>query len=195
MKRSWLVLALPLLLLGAVPYKVQSMLQKSLHNEREAVAKYEACALKAAEEGYPGAAALFRASARAEGVHAERIIQAMRERGIPVPEQVPGAPAIGTTAENLRAAMLAETQERDSTYREALEIAGDAKDQELVTMFDQTRDTEVEHANLFATAARNLDEMKSAKTFYVCGKCGYTTDVKLPFCPACQHRNAAEAVE
>src|SRR5688572_11803158 len=49
-KRSWLVLALPLLLLGAAPYKVQSMLQKSLHTEREAVAKYEACALKATEE-------------------------------------------------------------------------------------------------------------------------------------------------
>jgi rubrerythrin len=37
--------------------------------------------------------------------------------------------------------------------------------------------------------------MKEAKTFYVCDKCGYTTDVKLPFCPACQHKKALAAVE
>jgi len=147
------------------------------------------------EEGYPGAAALFRASARAEGVHAERIVQAMRDRGIPITEQVPGQPAIGTTAENLRAAMMAETQERDSTYRDALEIAAEAKDQALMTMFDQTRDTEVEHANLFATAARNLDEMKTAKTYYVCGKCGYTSDFKMPLCALCRVHEHPHAVE
>jgi hypothetical protein len=107
------------------------MLQKSLHNEREPVAKYEACALKATEEGYSGR---WRCSARRRAPRAytpSASSQALRERGIPVPEQVPRPPSIGTTAENLRAAMLAETQERDSTYREALEIAGEAKDQAL----------------------------------------------------------------
>jgi rubrerythrin len=53
----------------------------------------------------------------------------------------------------------------------------------------------VEHANLCSAASRDLDSMKEAKTFYVCGKCGYTTDVKLPFCPACQHKVAPAAVK
>jgi rubrerythrin len=37
--------------------------------------------------------------------------------------------------------------------------------------------------------------MKSPKTFYVCGACGYTTDVKLRSCPVCQHKHAPAPVE
>jgi hypothetical protein len=33
------------------------------------------------------------------------------------------------------------------------------------------------------------------RAFYVCGNCGYTTDVKLPFWPACQHKIAPQGVE
>jgi len=29
--------------------------------------------------------------------------------------------------------------------------------------------------------------MKDAKSYYVCLACGYTTEVKLPFCPSCRH--------
>ena len=194
MKRSWLVLPV-LLLVAAAPYRVQSVMQKALQNERDTVAKYEACALKASDEGYAGAAALFRAAARAEGVHAKLIMEAMGARGMTIPEPTAGHPAIGSTAENLRSAAMAEAQERDTTYREALEAATDAKDQELITLFDHTRDTEVEHANLFSAALRQLDDFKQPKNFYVCDKCGYTTDVKLPFCPACQHKKAPAAID
>jgi len=187
MKRSWLVLPL-FLLVAAVPYRLQSILQRSLQNERETVAKYEACAVKAEEEGYPGAAALFRAAARAEGVHAQRITEALQARGIDIPEPAIGHPAIGTTENNLRAAAIAEAQERDSTYKDALEAAQEARDEQLVTLFDHTRDTEVEHANLFSTALRNLDQYRQPKQFYVCDKCGYTTDVDLPLCALCRNR-------
>lgn len=187
MKRSWLVLPV-LLLVAAAPYRVQSVMQKALQNERDTVAKYESCALKATEEGYEGAAALFRAAARAEGVHAKLIMEAMRVRGMAIPEPTPGHPAIGSTAENLRSAAMAEAQERDTTYREALEAAADAKDQELITLFDHTRDTEVEHANLFGAALRHLEDYKQPKNFYVCEKCGYTTDIDLPLCALCRTR-------
>ncbi len=187
MKRSWLVLPV-LLLMAAAPYRVQSVLQKALQNERDTVAKYDACAVKATEEGYAGAAALFRAAARAEGVHARLMMEAMRARGIAVPEAEASHPAIGSTADNLRSAALAEAQERDTTYRDALEAAADAKDQELVKLFDHTRDTEVEHANLFSAALRQLDAYKQPKHFYVCDKCGYTTDVDLPLCALCRTR-------
>lgn len=195
MKRSLLLLLPLLLLVAATPFKVQNLLSRSLQNERDAAAKYEAFALKADEEGYPGAAALFRAAARAEGVHAARITEAMKARGISVPE--PGAhhETVATTAENLRAAALAEAQERDATYREALAAAGDAGDQELVTLFDQTRDTEVEHANLFSTAVRQLEQLKEPKHFYVCDKCGYTTDVSLPMCALCRSSKHPHEVE
>ncbi len=184
MKRSLVLLAV--LLVAAVPFKVRQVLEKSLTNEREAVARYEAFAQKAEAEGYAGAASLFRACARAEGVHAERFAAALKERGLEAPEVVPSTPVIGSTAENLRAATLAEQSERDSVYKEALSAAHEAKDAALVTVLDQTRDTEVEHANLLATALRQLDSFKSAKTFYVCDQCGYTSDFEMGMCPLCR---------
>ena len=184
MKRSLVLLAV--LLVAAVPFKVRQVLEKSFINEREAVARYEAFAKTAESEGYPGAAALFRACARAEGVHAERFAEAMKERGLDVPQVPQSSPAIGSTAENLRGAALAEQGERDSVYKDALSAAHDAKDDALVTVFDQTRDTEVEHANLLTSALRQLDSFKSPKSFYVCDKCGYTSDFGMGMCPLCR---------
>lgn len=196
MRRWWPVVpAIALLVVGAVPSRLQYALQKSLQNEREAVAKYEACAVKADEEGYPGAAALFRAAARAEGIHAERITRAMRDRGLTIPEPMLEPPTIAETAANLRSSASAETTERDTTYREALDAATDARETALVTMFDQTRDTEVEHANLFNTANRQLEKLKQSKHYFVCGECGYTTDVDLPLCALCRVREHPRQVK
>lgn len=199
MKRALFVLAGLLIALGAIaattlPREVHTVLQKALTNEREAVAKYELFARKADEEGYPGAAALFRAQARAEQTHAERFLAVLRANEIPPPPEQTFAPSAGTTGENLRAAAVAERTERDVDYREAIETCRKHGATEIANLIDQTRDSEVEHSNLCSTAARDLESMKNAKTFYVCGKCGYTTDVNLPFCPACQVRQAPRPV-
>ena len=193
MKRSLVVLAI--LLLGAVPFKVRNVLEKALLNEREAIAKYELFAQKAMDEGYPGAASLFRAAARAENVHAQRFAKALEDRGIAVPETPAFHPVAGTTAENLRSAATAETQERDSMYLDGLNAAREAGDEGVVLIFDQTRDTEVEHANLLGTAARQLDSLKQPRHYYVCDKCGYTTDVELPLCALCRINKHPHEVE
>ena len=193
MKRSLVLLAV--LLIAAVPFQVRNVLEKSRAGERAAVAPYEAFAQKATEEGYPGAAALFRACARAEGVHAERFENALKERGLEVPAVTKSLPAVGSTAENLRAAALAEAAERDSAYKEAVGIATHARDEALATMFDQTRDTEVEHANLLTTALRQLDQFKSAKHFYVCDQCGYTSDFGMGMCPLCRVNKRPHEIE
>ena len=166
--------------------KVRGILERALVNEREAVARYEAFAQKATEEGYLGAASLFRAAAHAEGIHARRFEAAMIDRGINVPPPAQFKIDTGSTAENLRAAGVAETQERDGIYREAVNAAAESKDDVLMTMFDQTRDTEVEHANLMLNASHHLDQMKEAKTYFVCDHCGYTTDIDLPLCALCR---------
>lgn len=185
MKRTWFVL-MALLLLGSVPFKVRNLLDRAVNNEREASARYTAYAAKATEEGYPGAANLFTAAARAEAVHADRFADALKQRGLPVPEALPYTPNVGTTAENLRTAALSETSERDGFYAAAVEEAHAAGDDGLAKIFDQTRDVEIEHMNLIVDASRHLDQMKTPKTYYVCSKCGYTTDVKLGFCALCR---------
>ena len=200
MKRALIILAVLSIALAAIaatalPREVRSVLQNALTNEREAVARYELFARKAAEEGYRGAAALFRAQAQAERTHAERFAALLRANETPLPPEQTFTPTAGTTGDNLRSAAAAERAERDGSYREAIETCNLHGATDIAKVFDQTRDSEVEHANLCNAAARDLDSMKDAKTFYVCGKCGYTTDVKLPFCPACQHKQAPVAVE
>jgi rubrerythrin len=200
MKRTLLILAALSIALGAIaatalPSPVRNVLQTALTNEREAIARYELFARKADEEGYRGAAALFRAQAQAERTHAERFTALLRANDIPLPPEQTFTPDVRTTGENLRAAAAAERAERDGAYREAIETCNEQGATEIAKIFDQTRDSEVEHLNLCTAAARDLESMKSAKTFYVCGHCGYTTDVELPFCPACQHKKALEAVK
>ena len=201
MKRTLVVSALMSIALGAIaatnslPREVRDAVQRALVKEREAVARYEVYARKADEEGYPGAAALFRAQARAERTHGERFAALLRAHDVAVPAEQTLSPVAGTTRDNLRNAAIAEKAEQDGEYREAIETCKLYNAAEVVKLFDQTRDSEVEHANLCTTAARDLESLKDAKTFYVCGKCGYTTDVKLPFCPACQHKVAPAAVD
>ncbi len=56
----------------------------------------------------------------------------------------------------------------------------------MAKTFDETRDVEVEHANLAADALRNLSDMKTSHEYYICERCGYTTNVRLPLCPSCR---------
>jgi len=194
MKRALFVILL-LAVTTPLPREVRDVLQRSLIRERETVARYELFARKADEEGFRGAAALFRAQAQAERTHAQRFATLLREYDVPIPAEQELTPEAGSTRENLATAAAAERAERDGDYRDAVEACKLHGRDDIAKVFDQTRDTEVEHANLCNAAARNLDSMKEPKTFYVCGKCGYTTDVNLPFCPACQHKAAPKAVE
>ena len=201
MKRALVVIALSSIALATIaatnplPREVREVLQRALVNEREAVARYELFARKADEEGYRGVAALFRAQAEAERTHGERFASVLRAHDVELPAEQTFSLAAGKTSENLRSAAISEKAEQDGEYREAIETCNLHRAIEIAKLFDQTRDSEVEHANLCSAASRDLDSMKDAKTFYVCGKCGYTTDVKLPFCPACQHKAPPAAIE
>ena len=167
------------------PMVTRSLLA-ALQNERAAEARYEAFAARATEEGYLGVAALFHAEAKAERVHASRFEKFLESRGIKTPVADPPKPTVSSTSDNLRYAINAEKQERDDTYLAAFNEAQSAGDEEAAKLFDTTRDTETEHLNLDSEANRNLAQMKEAKDFYVCPLCGYTTEIKLSFCPCCR---------
>lgn len=179
----------------ATPVPVQKALTNAVNNERAAAARYDAFAAKADEEGYIGAAALFRACAKAERIHLQRFLALMSERDLPAPAEPQLKTAAGSTRENLHTAISLEQGERDSTYLAAINACNEAKDEEASKVFDVTRDAEVEHANLAAAALRNLESMKSAHEYYVCEHCGYTTEVKLPLCPSCRDAKAPTPVD
>jgi rubrerythrin len=188
MKRLLFIALITFFALGAtkpLPPEVRRVLDDAIAGEREAIAKYDAYAAKAVEEGYLGAAALFRAAGQAERVHLRRFEAAAKTHGVPVAEEKPFVPAVGSTEDNLRRAGEAEIGERDGIYRDAVQAAKDSGVTDIARMFDQTRDTETEHANLCLAAVRNLNGMKQAKSYHVCDACGYTTDIDLRRCPSC----------
>jgi rubrerythrin len=182
-------------LLFATPFPVQKALTNAVNNERAAAARYDAFAAKAEEEGYLGVASLFRACAKAERIHLQRFTGLMTARDIAPPPEAAPKIAVGSTRDNLQTAISLEQGERDSVYLYAINCCNEAKDELASKIFDTTRDAEVEHANLEAAALRNLDQMRAPREYYVCERCGYTTEVKLPLCPSCRDAHAPTPVQ
>lgn len=173
---------------------VRHALEKAFLNEREAAARYKAYAEKATAEGYETAAALFRAAEYAEKVHAKRFESAMKERGIELPPVPEHNITVGETAANMRTSASNEMGERDGVYRDAIHTCDTFGDKEIKALFDQTRDVEAEHVNLFTTGARSLSS-KAKKTFYVCDHCGLTSDLDLSFCVLCRTREHPHEID
>ena len=84
-------------------------LKEAFAGESQANRMYTAFAAKADKEGYPQAARLFRAAAKAEEVHANNHLRALK--------------AIKSTKENLEAALSGEDHEWEQMYPEMIETA------------------------------------------------------------------------
>lgn len=146
----------------------------AFNGESNAEARYTAFAVRADEEGFKGVASLFRAAAKAEGVHAanhKKVIEGLGGKADPVLS----APEVKTTAENLKAAIEGESYERDTMYPQFIAQARKEGNKKAVRTFDYAVTAEEEHANLYKSALDNLDAWKEARPFYVCSVCGYTT--------------------
>jgi rubrerythrin len=162
-------------------------LQAAFNGESNAHARYLAFAEKADSEGYGSVASLFRAAARAEEIHAAAHAEVIRSLG-GEPEATIEAPKVGTTAENLEAAIEGESYERDTMYPEFLAAARADGQKGAVQSFTYAKTAEAEHAKLYGDALAKLDTLKgsSGVTYWVCTVCGYTVP-KLDFqkCPSC----------
>ena len=160
-------------------------LQAAHNGESNAKAKYEGYAAKAQTEGYLGAAALFRAAAKAEGVHVDAHATVIRKMGA-VPAPKISTPAPGTTKENLADALKGETYEQETMYPAFIKLAKAEGHKEALQSFNNAKTAEGEHARLYAEALRNIEATRPAKSFSVCTVCGYTvTKVTFGNCPSC----------
>jgi rubrerythrin len=166
--------------------KTLDNLQAAFNGESNAHARYLEFAKKADTEGYVQAAALFRAAARAEEIHAANHSVVIKKLG-GTPTAKIDKVVVNSTKANLEAAVKGETYERDTMYPEFLKEAKAAGNKDAVITFNEAKTAEAEHARLYADALNNLDKMKvKGVTYYVCTVCGYTT-TKLDFnkCPSC----------
>ncbi len=191
--RRFALLALILvaaLSVGITPLAAQN--QKTLDNlmaayngESNAHAKYVEFAKKADQEGFAGVAALFRAAAQAEEIHARNHAEVIKKLG-GTPKADIKLPAIGATADNLKAAIEGETYEKDTMYPAFIKEAQAAGNKDAIRTFRHAVSAEAEHAKLYTQASTQLAGWKTGKTFYVCPTCGKTiTVIDFAKCPVC----------
>ncbi len=152
--------------------KTEEFLQAAFAGESQANRKYLAFAAKADKEGYSQAARLFRAAAEAETVHAHNHLRALK--------------GIGSTAQNLEAAIAGETFEFKQMYPEMIEAAKAEGKKEAETSFNYANEVEKVHANLYKKLLDTLGSAKENYPYYVCPVCGYTAEGSAPDkCPVC----------
>jgi rubrerythrin len=156
--------------------KTSENLKAAFAGESQANRKYLAFARKADAEGLPGVAKLFRATAYAETIHA------LREFG--------NLGGIGSTADNLKAAIEGETYEYTTMYAEFLETAKQEGNKDAVKTFHWARLVEEIHARIYEKALEAVARGEDFKIpgIYVCEKCGTIEFGEPPEkCPVCGH--------
>lgn len=147
-------------------------LHEAFAGESQANQKYRAFARKAESEGFAAVARLFRLTAEAERIHAEGHLRALD--------------AIGSTAENLAAAIGGETHEFQNMYPPMLAQA-EQEGHKARRMFGYAVEAEAVHAKLYALALEAVQSGKDMTVdFYLCPVCGYI-EMGLPAapCPVC----------
>lgn len=151
----------------------QENLAVAFAGESQANRKYLAFARQAEKEGLPQIARLFRAAAEAETLHALAHLQNMG--------------GVGSTLENLRAAVSGETYEFSEMYPPMVAQA-EAEGHKAKRMLGYANDAERVHADLFgqALAALEAGADLSAMDVYLCPVCGDLEFGTLPErCPIC----------
>jgi len=148
-------------------------LKEAFAGESQANQKYRAFAARAEQDGFPNIARLFRTTAEAERIHAEGHLKALD--------------GVGTTADNLKAAIDGETHEFTEMYPPMLERATEAG-HKARRMFGYAVEAEAVHAKLYALALEAVRQGKdlSETSFYLCPVCGHIEFGEPPeSCPIC----------
>jgi len=154
--------------------KTTEHLQEAFAGESQANRRYLAFAKKAEAEGYRQIARLFRAAAEAETVHAHAHLRALK--------------GVGTTLENLKAAIAGEGHEFHEMYPAFIADAEIEKATAALISFRNAMAVEKTHHDLYAGALATLESGKdlAADSIHVCQVCGHTHVGGAPDrCPVC----------
>jgi len=169
--------------------KTLQNLLAAFEGESNAHAKYTAFAAKAIEEGYAGAASLFRAAARAEQIHFTNHAKVIAQLGGHAECHIHPI-EVKDTLSNLKTGLSGETYEIDSMYPEFLKESTHAG---ATRTFNWALEAEKTHQRLYAEAIAAYESgdkeswIFTAKDFFVCTLCGYTSETpdEHERCPIC----------
>jgi rubrerythrin len=126
------------------------------------------------KEGFGQIARLFRAISTAEKVHALKHLRLLK--------------VIGSTEENLQAALEAEASISENTYPAFIQTAEEDAFPAAQTSFSHARDAEACHARLYKHAMEHMLAQEET-SYFICPVSGYVADGEPPErCPICGAR-------
>lgn len=138
----------------------QENLKEAFAGESQANQKYLAFAKKAEKDGFVNIAKLFNTAAEAEKIHAEGHLASLE--------------GIGSTVENLKAAIAGETYEYKEMYPTMHDQAVN-DNHKAQRMFKYALDAEKVHADLYTLALAAAEQGKDfdVSEIYLCPICGH----------------------
>ncbi|MCS7254776.1 MAG: rubrerythrin family protein [Armatimonadota bacterium] len=149
-------------------------MRSAFAGESQAHMRYLIFAEEARKQGFESVARLFTAIAFAEQVHATNHLRTLG--------------GIGSTSENLAAAIAGETFEVEEMYPAYIEVAKLQGENSAEKSASNALEAERIHAALYHRAKQAVDAGKDAdvSTIFVCEVCGYTVEGEAPQrCPLC----------
>jgi len=175
-------------------------LAKAFIGESQARNRYTMYAKVASKEGYDQLSELFLITADNEREHAKwnfrMLNNAIKKSGKPMPEVEvdAGCPTtLGTTEENLKAAIAGENYEFTTMYPEFAKTAEKEGFKEIAERLSAIGKAESHHEERYKKWLANIQGKKvfkkDKKVQWVCRKCGYVHDGNEPpeKCPSCSH--------
>lgn len=175
--------------------QTEKNLMHSFAGESQARMRYTYFASQAKKEGFEQIAAIFEETANQEKEHAERMFKYLEGGKCEITASFP-AGVIGTTADNLRAAIAGEHEEAEQDYPMFAMVAEQEGFPEIAKMYRSIIIAERGHEARYGALLRNIERFevfeKDGKVFWQCRNCGYIVEAKKApkECPACLHSQA-----
>ncbi|MEM4330501.1 MAG: rubrerythrin family protein [Candidatus Pacearchaeota archaeon] len=167
--------------------------------ECQARNKYTFYASIARKEGYELIAEVFQETAEQEKEHAKRIfeeIQKLKKENKIKIKEVETELTLGSTIENLKAAISGENYEWSEMYPKFADIAEKEGLKEIATRLRAIKKAEEHHEERYKKLLEQLEKKsifkKERAVEWVCMECGYVHKGKEPpeKCPSCDHPKA-----
>jgi rubrerythrin len=156
-----------------VKKKTQENVLAAFIGEAKAYFRLLAYAERADEEDEPQIAALFRAVADAERVHATRMLNLVKDL------------VVKDTDTNLEKSFQREKSVSENAYPDFIKDAQQDGEEAAAVAFSHARDAESFHAKLYERAIYQVIK-DMASEYHICQVCGYVTDKRIPEqCPVC----------
>ena len=175
--------------------ETEKNLLKSFAGESQARNRYTYFASAAKKEGYVQISAAFAETADQEKEHAKRFFKFLEGGCVEITASFP-AGAIGTTAENLKAAAGGEHEEWSELYPAFAATAREEGFPAIATVFDMISVAEKQHEDRYLGLLKNVEAgtvfKKGEVTTWRCRNCGFVHEGEeaLNACPACAHPQA-----